>query len=657
MVGGAPAVTDGLEGPSGVHSESDDKGPVWRRLVFSPRLVGAVAIAVALVIHIPSLGQPLLEAHSFRQTQTAFTALIYHENGIDLLHPKLPILGAPWEIPFEFPLFQALASLVMDAGVSPDVAMRVTALAAFALTAFLTWRLTVRLAGEVAGLFALAAFLFSPLAMLWSRASLVEYLATAAGVGYVMFALRWYEGQGRWWYVAAMGAGVAAILVKITTGILYVLPVMAVPLAFGLLRRGPWRPLAPYVVAMALLVAVPLGLGLLWTRHTDAIKSASAFTASLTSEGLSTWNFGTLAQKLSLPDWHAFTDAWSRLLYGAAIWVWTPLALIGAAASRHRAVALALVASAWVGPIVFTNLYFAHDYYLVAITPLVAIGIGLAARWLWDRRRWRAAQVMGAVLAILWVAETVSSRGYWMVQYQGVVDVEDALVAAQEIAANSEPSEPVVVTGRDWSPAALYYARRWGLMFIGSPLISLSTALAPEMVQQLQSLGYQKVFHCPWKSPDGCTRIIDLDEVPEDLGTDGVSAAVPPYIVGRPMGTGGGCNMETLNGRPWANEVLEVGSAATIEITGWAFDDERKALARAIHVVLRDANGTDHYATTSRVDRPDVGDYFGDPELAGAGYVAGFSSESLPRGEYDAMVVMDTEGGPVLCAAGRRLRL
>ena len=30
------------------------------------------------------------------------------------MHPKMPVLGEPFEVPFEFPLFQAAASLVMD---------------------------------------------------------------------------------------------------------------------------------------------------------------------------------------------------------------------------------------------------------------------------------------------------------------------------------------------------------------------------------------------------------------------------------------------------------------------------------------------------------------------------------------------------------------
>ena len=90
------------------------------RLAASPsnalRWLPAGLLLLAVLIHLPTLGAPLLDRHPFRQTQTAFTARIFHEQGIDLLHPKLPILGAPWEVPFEFPLFQAVAAVVMDVG-------------------------------------------------------------------------------------------------------------------------------------------------------------------------------------------------------------------------------------------------------------------------------------------------------------------------------------------------------------------------------------------------------------------------------------------------------------------------------------------------------------------------------------------------------------
>ncbi len=92
----------------------------------------------ALIVYVaPTLDAPLLEKHAFRQTQTAWTAREFHEEGIDLLHPKLPVFGAPFEAPFEFPLYQALATLPMDMGVAEDTALRLTCLVCFVLTALL----------------------------------------------------------------------------------------------------------------------------------------------------------------------------------------------------------------------------------------------------------------------------------------------------------------------------------------------------------------------------------------------------------------------------------------------------------------------------------------------------------------------------------------
>ena len=63
------------------------------------RWLPAVLLVFTVLIHLPTFDQPLVERHNFRQTQTAFTARIYHEQGIDLFHPKLPVLGPPWEVP------------------------------------------------------------------------------------------------------------------------------------------------------------------------------------------------------------------------------------------------------------------------------------------------------------------------------------------------------------------------------------------------------------------------------------------------------------------------------------------------------------------------------------------------------------------------------
>jgi hypothetical protein len=147
-----------LEGPAvGDHSPR-----------ISPRVrdwaIALVVGAIALSLHLWSFRSLLLGPHSFRQTQTAFQAREFAAHGIDLLHPRLPVLGPPWQVPFEFPAFQALASISMCLGLSADTSTRLTALACFAASAVLLFGLMRYVASRAAAFGALVAFALSPFA-------------------------------------------------------------------------------------------------------------------------------------------------------------------------------------------------------------------------------------------------------------------------------------------------------------------------------------------------------------------------------------------------------------------------------------------------------------------------------------------------------------
>ena len=69
----------------------------------STSVVSIALLALAAAAKLPTLQQPLTENYAWRQTQTAWTALIYHQEGIDLLRPEVPVHGPPWVFGFEFP--------------------------------------------------------------------------------------------------------------------------------------------------------------------------------------------------------------------------------------------------------------------------------------------------------------------------------------------------------------------------------------------------------------------------------------------------------------------------------------------------------------------------------------------------------------------------
>ena len=58
------------------------------------------------------LNQPIADLHQFRQTQTAITAYWIWRGGPWLAY-ETPVLGYPWSIPYEFPIFQYLLAALL----------------------------------------------------------------------------------------------------------------------------------------------------------------------------------------------------------------------------------------------------------------------------------------------------------------------------------------------------------------------------------------------------------------------------------------------------------------------------------------------------------------------------------------------------------------
>ena len=339
---------------------------------------------------------------------------------------------------------------------------------------------------------------------------MIEYLVTAAAMGVLYFLVRWHD-RPRWgWYGLALAAGIVAMLVKPTTAVMYVPAVLA--LGWTGLRARERRPVAGalrYAAALVVLIGVPVLFGYAWTAYADSIKAASPFTADQTSAALVTWNFGNIAQRLSPGTWELIGGRVEELVLGGATPFWIALAFVGSLWLERRAFAVAWLAGAFVGPLLFVNLYWIHDYYLIALSPMAAAGVAFALRWLWREWRWVVPPVVGAVLIVAWVMTIKRSEHYWGIQYwKDLGGGEQHLVAASYIDARSNPDDLIVLTGRGWNPATFYYARRWGLMVTGGVEDSLARALGPQLLPQLRAAGYSLLFHCP--SSEECSLTYDL---------------------------------------------------------------------------------------------------------------------------------------------------
>jgi Dolichyl-phosphate-mannose-protein mannosyltransferase len=422
----------------------------------------ALALVAFVAVVVPTLHQPLLGNHAFRQTQTAYTARIYHEDGVDLLHPKLPVLGEPFEVPFEFPLFQATASVAMDVGFDDDTAMRLTGLACFLLTATLLYGLVRHVADRPSAIAALVAFVATPFSLVWGRASMIEYLATAGAVGFAWATVAWRDNRRPEVAGLALAAWLVGMLVKPTTAAFWILPALGYrPTSLRSTTRGRT------VAVVAVLVLVPLVATALWTRHADAIKAASPTTDWLTSSELEDWNFGSLSQRFDKGVWGVVVGRIVVHLVGLAGIALLVVALVALVRSTQRLFWIGMGLAAGLPPLVFTNLYLVHDYYLAAVAPAFAALIGLGAGFVWRLLPPRPPiRAIALVAGLLLAASTVGfDYGYWRHSYDDDPDSK-TLALARQLDSVSRPEDRIGVVGFDWSPALLYYADRWGLMVV-----------------------------------------------------------------------------------------------------------------------------------------------------------------------------------------------
>ena len=421
----------------------------------------------------------------FRQAQTAISALfIKQENNFSLAYPT-PVLGKPWSIPMEFPLYQWTVVLVGKlTGLGITKAGRAVSIACFYLMLPALFLLLAR--WRVAPgrrWFVLALVVTCPLYIFYARAFLIETMVLMFSLWFWVAFERAVAERNRWWLAVAIVAGTGAGLVKVTTFLLYLIPtaLWALQRLWATRRDGRWR---GDLVWMAGGVAVPFAATLWWLHFADAVKEQNPLAHFLVSANLSAFSFGTNATRFSAEFWLmkgrivAQQLTWLPAMLGCAV-----LALF-AARARWREISLCIGAFG-AALIIFPVLYAFHDYYYVANTVLLIIAMGLVLVALAEsaRPRWFVALV---VLTVTGGQAWRYLDWYYPVQTR-ISNGGDGLT--QPLRLMTRPDEVLVITGQDWNPMTPYYAQRRALMLRADELLHPSDRLR----QALADLGKDKI--------------------------------------------------------------------------------------------------------------------------------------------------------------------
>jgi hypothetical protein len=273
-----------------------------RRLEMATTILLIVLLGQALYVLWLGLFQPIMDMFAFRQTQTAISAYWLWKGG-DWFAYETPVLGYPWAILFEFPLYQYLVVLLRLAGVPIDVGGR---LISFGFYLGCLWPLWLLFKAYRLSRYAYLAvgilFLSSPLYLYWSRTVMIESCALFFGLLWLALLARLLSAPRLLTLLWTILAGAGAVLAKSTT-----FPAFLVVGGLLFLHQVPREGLAapyrrPLILAVVAFV-VPLLIGYLWVRYSDAVKLPNPYGYKLTSSAPTTWNFGTWAQRTSSQFW------------------------------------------------------------------------------------------------------------------------------------------------------------------------------------------------------------------------------------------------------------------------------------------------------------------------------------------------------------------
>jgi len=424
-------------------------------------LLFAVMLGLTLWFTTRSWQAPIRDRHEFRQHQTALSTYWLREGGYKLDY-ETPLFGPPWSIPMEFPVYQwIVATASRTLGTPLESTARGVSLLFFLATLPAVYGL--------AGFFSLtssrrllvvSAVLASPTYLFYARTFMIETTALAGATWFLYAVGRAVRDQSIRWSIAAAALAILAALAKVTTFLIFLPPAGVLTLWLWLphwrQRKTPgartWLGLV-LAAAPVLLAALVVQM---WVSHADHIKHSNPYSGFLTSTELKKWNWGTMEQRLS---WRFWLENWRNITTFVLGEIPLAALVLGSAlvAAPARRVALACAAFFLCGILLFSNLFYFHDYYYCANALLLLFGAGVILAGIWDNERLPYA---AQVLALLLFFGGQVSLYYWGYAESFRQDPVPAPGIAAVIRETVPREDVVLILGWDWNSLIPYYAQR-----------------------------------------------------------------------------------------------------------------------------------------------------------------------------------------------------
>jgi hypothetical protein len=457
----------------------------------------AAIVLLGIGLRLLFISSPLLDAHRWRQIDTAVMARGFYEDSLNPLYPQVNWGGAHGYVESEFPLVPLVAALLYFVFGPDDRLGRLTSIAFSAGLIVLVYLLVQAMRDRPAGRAAAFLVAVSPGAVYYGRTFMPDTAMLCFSVGALFGSIRYLQtGSTRAlaWGCAALSA---AMLVKLPA-ILVLLPIAAA--AWQARGRA-----ALFDRRLWLALIGPLVLTAAWYVHAYFIYRETGLTYGILAHPARTY-----PRSIAPGPWPDVFSKWSTIsrLLGAELYqellhrisrlLLTPIglavALVGLLTWRGK---WSLVPAAWLAAmaafiLVAAEGNIAHDYYQLPLVVIGAMYFGAAAAPLFD-----GAWIRERVGALWWgsiaVGTLVTAMAVLMFFESGVIRTHfrgshldtRMLVAGQAIDRAVTDRHALLVVVDDYgvtSPVLLYLAERRGWSFGPGDL-------TPATVEWLRTLG------------------------------------------------------------------------------------------------------------------------------------------------------------------------
>jgi hypothetical protein len=621
--------------------------------------VAIVVVSYSAYLAFAYAHQPPLDAHSFRQTQTALTAYWFTQEGFKWAY-ETPVGGTPWAIPFEFPIYQLIvASISQILDVPLDFSGRVVSYIFLLLCIFPSYSITRRLGLPNSVFVFFVTIVFSmPIYIYWGRTIMIETAALFFSIVSIKFFIdQLYGTHSIKVALLFVFFSSLAVLQKVTTA-LPILMVLAVIFLFSELKKQKTVSIRFLVLnkkfwTMVFLFTIPICVGFWWVKFTDQAKILNPLGEQLTSAALSKWNWGTVSQRISYDIW--VKVFWERMFVenmGGALGLFLLITPFFARAEfRIKAIHSSTIVLGVLPLFLFTNLHVVHNYYQTANVIFFAYGIAIALGLVILPTLGKATTIFSLLLVVLANYFTLSS-GYFP-QMKAVFNSENRDVAVGEILKRELPvGMQFVAFGNDWSSTFSYLSQRKSFTVPKWFRKYNQVVSNPENFLDEGRLG--GVVSCSVERPNASALI--------GWASDGRS-----WQVGETHGCLIATPQETLEERVWKSaqcagnidraDIENRNGHRVLSFAGWvASTGENPVIPDKVFIVISSGDYYPIYLQALKVPRLDVNKHLGIPSDIDSGF-SRIIPANLKSGDYNISVIKYSGNQYYSCNFNKMLRV